>query len=37
MKEIAESRRAAGFVIDGAIQDVTAFAASEFRCFAGAA
>jgi RraA family protein len=37
MKEIAESRGAAGFVIDGAIRDVTAFAASEFPCFARAA
>src|ERR1700712_3110834 len=34
MKNIAEHRRAAGYVIDGAIRDVAAFAASDFPCFA---
>ena len=34
MKNIAERRRAAGYVIDGAIRDVAAFAASDFPCFA---
>ena len=36
MKTIAESRKAEGFVIDGAIRDVAAFAASDFPCFARA-
>ena len=36
MKNIAESRGAAGYVIDGAIRDVAAFAASDFPCFARA-
>ena len=34
MKTIAEYRGAAGYVIDGAIRDVAAFAASDFACFA---
>jgi RraA family protein len=34
MKTIAEHRGAAGYVIDGAIRDVAAFAASDFPCFA---
>jgi regulator of RNase E activity RraA len=34
MKSIAEKRGAAGFVIDGAIRDAAAFAASDFPCFA---
>lgn len=34
MKSIAESRKVAGFVIDGAIRDTAAFAASDFPCFA---
>jgi RraA family protein len=34
MKAIAESRGVAGFVIDGAIRDVDAFAAGDFPCFA---
>jgi RraA family protein len=37
MKNIAEYRGAAGYVIDGAIRDVAAFAASEFPCFARSA
>jgi RraA family protein len=37
MKTIAEQRGAAGFVIDGAIRDAAAFAASTFPCFARAA
>jgi RraA family protein len=37
MKTIAEQRGAAGFVIDGAIRDAAAFAASDFPCFARAA
>ena len=37
MKTIAEYRGAAGYVIDGAIRDVAAFAASDFPCFARAA
>lgn len=36
MKEIAQHRGAAGYVIDGAIRDVAAFAASDFPCFARA-
>ena len=36
MKTIAEHRGAAGYVIDGAIRDVAAFAASDFPCFARA-
>jgi RraA family protein len=36
MKTIAEWRRAEGYVIDGAIRDVAAFAASDFPCFARA-
>lgn len=34
MKAIAESRGVAGFVIDGVIRDVDAFAAGDFPCFA---
>jgi regulator of RNase E activity RraA len=34
MKTIAEWRKAEGYVIDGAIRDVAAFAASDFPCFA---
>jgi regulator of RNase E activity RraA len=34
MKNIAEHRGAAGYVIDGSIRDVAAFASSEFPCFA---
>lgn len=34
MKDIAEHRGVAGFVIDGAIRDVAAFRASDFPCFA---
>lgn len=37
MKTIAEHRGAAGFVIDGAIRDASAFAGSDFPCFARAA
>lgn len=37
MKAIAESRGALGFVIDGAIRDAAAFAASPLGCFARAA
>lgn len=37
MKAIAEKRGAVGFVIDGAIRDSAAFAASPFPCFARAA
>jgi len=36
MKDIAEQRGAAGFVIDGAIRDVAAFRSSDFPCFARA-
>ena len=36
MKNIAEYRGASGYVIDGAIRDVAAFAASDFPCFARA-
>ncbi len=36
MKNIAEHRGAAGYVIDGAIRDAAAFAASDFPCFARA-
>src|SRR6478672_12267063 len=36
MKNIAEYRGAAGYVIDGAIRDVASFAASDFPCFARA-
>jgi RraA family protein len=36
MRDIAEKRGAAGFVIDGAIRDVAAFRASDFPCFARA-
>jgi RraA family protein len=36
MKTIAEHRGAAGYVIDGAIRDVAAFAESDFPCFARA-
>jgi regulator of RNase E activity RraA len=36
MKCIAEHRGAAGYVIDGAIRDVAAFAATDFPCFARA-
>jgi regulator of RNase E activity RraA len=36
MKNIAEHRCAAGNVIDGAIRDVAAFAASDLPCFARA-
>ncbi len=34
MKSIAEKRGVAGFVIDGAIRDSAAFAASDFPCYA---
>lgn len=34
MKTIAEKRGVAGFVIDGAIRDSSAFATSDFPCFA---
>lgn len=34
MKAIAVSRGVAGFVIDGAIRDVAAFAAADFPCYA---
>src|SRR5256886_5847559 len=34
MKNIAQWRGAAGYVIDGAIRDVAAFAAGDFPCFA---
>lgn len=37
MKAIAESRGAAGYVIDGAIRDTAAFASSDFPCYARAA
>ncbi|MFE1602163.1 RraA family protein [Methylobacterium sp. ID0610] len=37
MKAIAESRGVAGFVIDGAIRDSAAFAASDLPCYARAA
>lgn len=37
MISIAQSRRAAGYVIDGAIRDVGMIARSEFPCFAKAA
>ena len=37
MKAIAEKRGAAGFVIDGAIRDSAAFAASDFPCYARSA
>src|SRR5919206_3995612 len=36
MKNIAQWRGAAGYVIDGAIRDVAAFAAGDFPCFARA-
>jgi RraA family protein len=36
MKAIAQWRKAEGYVIDGAIRDVAAFAASDFPCFARA-
>lgn len=36
MKAIAESRGAAGFVIDGAIRDAAEFAGSDFPCYARA-
>jgi RraA family protein len=36
MKTIAEWRKAEGYVIDGAIRDVAAFAASDFPCYARA-
>lgn len=36
MKCIAESKGCAGFVIDGAIRDSAAFAASDFPCYARA-
>ena len=34
MKNIAQWRKAEGYVIDGAIRDVASFAASDFPCFA---
>ncbi len=37
MKSIAQWKGAAGYVIDGAIRDADAFAASDFPCFARAA
>ncbi|WP_027520599.1 RraA family protein [Bradyrhizobium sp. Ec3.3] len=36
MKNIAQERGAAGYVIDGAIRDVAAFAGADFPCFARA-
>lgn len=36
MKNIAQWRKAEGYVIDGAIRDVAAFAADDFPCFARA-
>jgi RraA family protein len=36
MKNIAEERGAAGYVVDGAIRDVASFQASDFPCFARA-
>ena len=36
MKNVAQWRGAAGYVIDGAIRDVAAFAAGDFPCFARA-
>lgn len=36
MKNIAQTRGAAGYVIDGAIRDVGSFHASDFPCFARA-
>lgn len=36
MKNIAQWRKAEGYVIDGAIRDVAAFATSDFPCFARA-
>ena len=36
MKNIAQWKGAAGYVIDGAIRDVAAFAADDFPCFARA-
>jgi RraA family protein len=37
MKAIAESRGVAGFVVDGAVRDVAAFAHADFPCYARAA
>jgi RraA family protein len=37
MKNIAQWRKAEGYVIDGAIRDVAAFAADDFPCYARAA
>ncbi len=36
MKNIAQWRKAEGYVIDGAIRDVASFAADDFPCFARA-
>ncbi|MET4233889.1 RraA family protein [Bradyrhizobium sp. LA6.10] len=36
MKNIAQWRKAEGYVIDGAIRDVAAFAADDFPCYARA-
>lgn len=36
MKEIAEWRKAEGYVIDGAIRDIAAFATCDFPCYARA-
>jgi regulator of RNase E activity RraA len=35
-KNIAETRGAAGYIIDGAIRDVASFQAADFPCFARA-
>jgi RraA family protein len=37
MMEIAQSKQLAGYVIDGAIRDVSAFAQADFPCFARSA
>jgi RraA family protein len=37
MMEIAQSKKLAGYVIDGAIRDVSAFAQADFPCFARSA
>jgi RraA family protein len=37
MMEIAQSKRLAGYVIDGAVRDISAFARADFPCFARSA
>lgn len=37
MMEIAQSKQLAGYVIDGAIRDISAFAQADFPCFARSA